>query len=279
MNVRKQKLAGKFYPKTEKEIILNFEQTLKEEKENIAYQLAKHTIIGGIVPHAGHIYSSRQAIHFFEILAHSGQSFHTVIILNPNHTGYGDDVSLDEHNFWETPLGKLEIDNDFADLLPFRKNKAAHDFEHSSEVLLPYLQYFYKQKIKILPITILKQNTETAKAIASEIIKVKNELHKKILILASSDFSHFETPEKGYKKDQKIIDAILSKDMNGVYQNIKRHNVTVCGYAPIMILMEFARASGEYQLELLARGHSGQVHPSNEVVNYISFLAYKKQKL
>jgi MEMO1 family protein len=95
-------------------------------------------------------------------------------------------------------------------------------------------------------------------------------------LIASSDFTHYESPITGFKKDQYVIDPILKFDSEGVYNAVNNHHVTVCGFGPIMTLLEYARLIDEKAaIRILKRGNSGEVYPSNEVVDYISFLCYR----
>src|SRR5512142_407721 len=119
MEVRKPAVAGQFYPSSPVRIEESFRRYLREEKSRIDLTLANTNIIGGVVPHAGYAYSGHHAIHFFEILARSGQVIDTVVIINPNHAGYGPAIALDTHDAWATPLGHVMLDKEMMQLLPF----------------------------------------------------------------------------------------------------------------------------------------------------------------
>jgi len=96
------------------------------------------------------------------------------------------------------------------------------------------------------------------------------------MVLASCDFSHFLPPDMGAKRDQHVVDKILSRNTRGVEQAVKDHHVSVCGYGPIMALMNYSMALDKhYRIRILARGHSGEVIPSLEVVDYISMIMYQ----
>ncbi len=275
MKTRKPAVAGKFYPNNKKEINNLLKNVYNIERKNIDYSLSKKNIIGGIVPHAGYIYSSYQAIHFFEIIKHSQQKFDTVIIINPNHMGIGQDVALDENDYWESPLGNVEVDKEFSSHLSFKSDENAHKFEHSGEVMLPMLQYFINYEFKILPISMNIQNCEYAKNIALEIYNANKKLNKSILLIASSDFTHFETPEKGRSFDDMALEAIISKSGKGVYETVKKNNLSICGYGPIISIIEFSKLTNpDYKTQILKRGHSGEIIASKEVVDYISMLFY-----
>ena len=277
MKTRQAAVAGRFYPRTKDEIAIQLSQILKKEEPHIDHALSNKRIIGAVVPHAGYMFSAYQAIHFFEILKHSQQQFDTFFIINPNHTGYGAEISLDENDYWETPYGKVEIDNDYYDFLDFSESANAHKFEHSGEVMLPLLQFSLNYPFKIVPITLSKQNPVNAQFIALNIIKANNILNKNICIIASSDFSHFVDPSEGKQLDNYVIEEILKLNSEGVYQQVKDKNISVCGYGPIMTLIEYAKILTEKpQVKILKIGHSGEVIPSSEVVDYVSILFYQE---
>jgi AmmeMemoRadiSam system protein B len=272
---RQAAVAGRFYPANREEIIKQLSDILNSESKHIDISLARHQIIGAIVPHAGYMFSAYQAVHFFEILKSSKEKFDAFFIINPNHTGYGKEISLDENDYWETPLGITEIDRGFYKEMNFEYAADAHQYEHSGEVMLPLLQYFLDYPFKIVPITLSRQNLQNAKKIASSIFEANKKFKKKICIIASSDFSHFQNPRKGFDLDQLVVDRILKFDSDGVEDEVLRNRISVCGYGPIMTLMEYAKlVSDSPQNKILKRGHSGEIIPSNEVVDYISFLFY-----
>lgn len=277
MKTRQAAVAGRFYPESKEEIAVQLDQILVKEKPSIDISLSNNQIIGAVVPHAGYMYSAYQAMHFFEILKHSQQQFDSFFIINPNHTGSGTEIALDENDYWETPFGKVEIDKDFYDYLDFSESEEAHKFEHSGEVMIPLLQYSLDYPFKIVPITMSNQNPINARFIAKNIIKANNRLKKKICIIASSDFSHFENPAKGKELDSFVIEEILKLNLDGVYKQVKDKDISVCGFGPIMTLMEYAKlVAQEPQVQTLKIGHSGEIIPSNEVVDYVSILFYEK---
>ncbi|MCB2222290.1 MAG: AmmeMemoRadiSam system protein B [Bacteroidetes bacterium] len=276
MKTRRPAVAGRFYPGNAMEIRHQLSDILDRERPLIEMALAEKEIIGAVVPHAGYMFSGYQAIHFFEILKKSKQQFDTFFIINPNHTGYGEEISLDENDVWETPLGKVEIDYDFYDLLDFAESEAAHKFEHSGEVMVPMLQNSLDYAFRIVPITLSHQNPENARIIAKAIHKANALLKKKICVIASSDFSHFVEPEEGKKLDRPVIEEILNMNPEGVYHEVRDGNLSVCGFGPIMALMEYAgMVAHKPQTRILRKGHSGEIMPSNEVVDYVSILFYK----
>jgi AmmeMemoRadiSam system protein B len=277
MKTREPIVAGKFYPDDKKNIIALLRSIYLKEKSKINTGLSKKKIIGGVVPHAGYVFSAYEAIHFFDIIKNSDSKFDTVFIINPNHTGYGNgEMALDNNECWETPLGKTEIDKDFSEILDLPVSGLAHRYEHSGEVMLPLLQYYLNYEFKILPVTISNQNYENAKKLAKSIYNANKTLNKKILIIASSDFSHYVEPELGKHLDSFVLKEIQNLNSEEIYNVVLEKNLSVCGYGPIMTLIEYSKmVSDNTRTEILRMGNSGETLPSKEVVDYVSILFYE----
>jgi len=278
MKIRESAVAGRFYPGNPEEITSQLNQILAKESPLIDQSLAQNQIIGAVVPHAGYMFSAYQAIHFFEILKLSKQQFDTFIIINPNHTGYGKEISLDENDYWASPYGNIKIDKKFCDQLNFPVSADAHKFEHSGEVMLPLLQFSLKYSFNIVPITLSNQNKENAELVADAIIKANKILKRKICLIASSDFSHYVTPEVGVKMDGQVIEKILDLDPAGVYREVTNKDISICGFGPIMALMYYAlKTDRSPKVKVLRKGNSGDIMPSEEVVDYVSILFHSQQ--
>ncbi len=275
MKIREPAVAGSFYPGTQDGIEKLIKKIHQEESQGINISLAEKNIIGAIVPHAGYVYSGYEAIHVFEILHLSKQIFDTVIIVNPNHHGYGPSVATDEYDQWKTPLGLVPIDMEMVNEMEIPKSADAHQFEHSGEVMVPFLQIFLNDEFKIVPVSMLRQDPQQAVLLAEKITRANQILKKRILLLASSDFSHFVTPEAGARTDRRVINAILLMNDRAVYREIKNTDASVCGYGPIMTLINYAKMNyPEPDCKLLKFGNSGKTIPSDSVVDYASFLFF-----
>jgi AmmeMemoRadiSam system protein B len=271
LSVRKPAVAGMFYPDQPKRLRELISKLLSSEKNKIKTELATQEIIGGVVPHAGYIYSGYEAVHFFELVRLSGKEFDTIIIVNPDHQGYSPEFATSPHDYWETPLGSVQIDRELADIFP--QSELAHSREHSAEVMLPFIQIFFNQKIKILPISIGSSTPETAKKLANKIFDAISQTNRKALIIASSDFSHYVDPLEGISQDDIALDRIFAKDSIGLYQMVKKYGITVCGYGPIMTLIEYSLlCSKSPKIAIAARGNSGKNSPSKSVVDYITIV-------
>lgn len=277
MNIRKPYVAGKFYPGNKRDLTDMIRSIREKVKDDVEIALSEKSIIGGVVPHAGYTFSACQAIHFFEIIKNTNTEYETIFIINPNHTGYGFEVSLDSNDAWETPMGLVNLDMDFIEMFDFPKSEIAHKYEHSGEVMLPLLQFFLDYEYKIVPVTITKQNIENGKILANAIFNANKKLNKKILIIASSDFSHFVDPKEGKRLDKMVLNEIEALNSEQLFKKVLQNNISVCGYGPIISLIEYSMlVTPNPQTHTLCIGNSGDVIPSSEVVDYISILFYKK---
>jgi MEMO1 family protein len=102
------------------------------------------------------------------------------------------------------------------------------------------LQYFLDYTFSVVPVTFLKQTPQNASFLAKSIMERNKSLKKRICILASSDFSHFVDAEEGKKADQYVLDEILNLNSEGVFREVRKRDISVCGYGPIMTLIEYA---------------------------------------
>jgi len=227
-------------------------------------------IVAVVVPHAGYYYSGPVAAHAYKELASDG-IFDTAVILGPNHTGYGSLVSVWTENSWKTPLGEVKIDEKLAKNLlgkVIKADKAAHRYEHSIEVQLPWLQHLY-EKLEIVPIAMLAQDIETAREVGKAISKASNN----IIVIASSDFTHYEPHSIATEKDKAMIEAILNLDEEELYKRRELLNSTMCGFGPVASAIVAAKEMGAKTANLLKYATSGDTTGDfSQVVGYGSIV-------
>ncbi len=278
MKIREPVVAGSFYPEQSGKLRELMDKLLEFELDSIKIGLAKGSAIaGGIVPHAGYQYSGYEAVHFFKILEESGNHFDTVILMHPNHYGRGPGIASDDADYWETPLGRVRIDTHLIDLLGLQRFSGAYSHEHAAEVILPFLQRFLEYEFRVVPISFLDQDPDTARQIGNKIFEVSSRENRNILLIASSDFSHYVDPLIGEKTDRRIIDHILSLDPERMYREKVTTGATLCGTGPILALMQYCRKlDGNIKSELLKFGNSGKSGPSDRVVDYASIIFYRE---
>ncbi|MEN8155578.1 MAG: AmmeMemoRadiSam system protein B [Bacteroidota bacterium] len=276
MKTRHAAVEGRFYPSTKKKI---FDQirSIEEAGRYPDVQIRPHKVFGAVVPHAGHLYSGHQTVPFFQLLRKLERKPETFVIVHPNHTGCGLPVAIDDSDVWVNSIGEVPLDRDFAEAMHLPFDRRTHSNEHSAEVIIPFTQYYFiDQPFSIVPVCMGEQGHVVAKTIADSILDAIKQTGRDIMLLASCDFSHFLPPDLAMEKDQFVLDAILSRDTIGVETAVKEQQVSVCGYGPIMTLMHYsASLDPDYNLSILARGSSGDVSQSPEVVDYISMIMYQ----
>ena len=241
MEVRAAAVAGQFYPENKKEL----EEMLKECFLNSKFGPGKlpeigkeRKIFGLIVPHAGYVYSGYTAAHAYYELAKDGKP-EIVVIIGPNHYGYGYPISTLSKD-WETPLGRIKIDKELVEELVKREiadDELAHRYEHSIEVQLPFLQFIFKD-FKFVPICMLDQSFKTAQKLSEILFEVLK--NKDFVVIASSDFSHFEPNEIAYQKDEIALEKIKKIDAKDFWYTVNTKNISVCGYGCITTLLLLA---------------------------------------
>lgn len=229
---------------------------------------AKRDIVGCVVPHAGYMYSGPVAAHVYTELAKQAQP-ETIVIISPNHTGHGSLAALSNEN-WETPLGIVETDKKIVgelskDCKLMDIDETAHKDEHSLEVQLPFLQYIYGD-FKMVPICMKWPNLDVIEEIAECLSKIE----KDIIVIASSDFTHYESHESATQKDKNAISHILNMDEKRFLQTVYENNLSICGHTPIATCIVTAKKFGAKRAELLKYATSGDAIKdySQDVVGY-----------
>jgi len=258
--MRMPAVAGQFYP-------LNPRTLRKDIKSYLSgIEISPdQAITGAVVPHAGYMYSGRTAAHVYAALPNAD----TFVIIGPNHTGYGSAVSVSSDT-WSTPLGNVDADLDIIESLPCRIidiDESAHRYEHSIEVQIPFLQTLFKD-FKIVPICMGLQDEETARDVSTELIDAISEIDKKIVVIASSDFTHYKPPAVAYEIDHYVIEPLLELNVTEFYSRIQERDASVCGYGPIAVMVRVSRGLGANYGRLLNYSNSGDVQPMPEVVGY-----------
>ncbi len=282
--VRHPVVAGYFYPSRRDNLVKMIEWSFTHKLGPGAIpSVVTHktcTSIGYIVPHAGYMYSGPIAAHAYYNMAQDGVP-QSIIILGTNHTGLGKPISVYPEGKWQTPLGFIEVDGElskriveYSDIADF--DEYAHLEEHSIEVQLPFIQYIYSDKVKIVPIVIGIHTPEAAIDIAESIVKAISELNRDIIILASSDFNHYESHDITVKKDEAAISKILELDTQGFYKTLVDMDISICGPGGIMTLIEIAKRLKARAI-LLKHATSGDISGNKTAV--VGYAAIKFSRI
>ena len=271
--IRKPVQAGGFYPANPDKLRAVIESYLPTG-------VTPKDAIGAVCPHAGYRHSGRLAV---ETLARVIVT-DTVILLGPNHTGRGRPLSLMAEGVWRLPFGDAKIDTAIAARLleasaDLEVDTAAHEYEHSLEVQLPILQYF-NPGVRIVPIVFGYGDAALLRRLGRQIAGVIRDTSREILILASSDMSHYEPDAVTRKKDQIALDAVLEMNADRLLKSVAEHNITMCGYLPTACLIQAARNLGGGSPELVGYDTSGSTTGDyDHVVGYAGIVFPKGHPL
>ena len=274
MKVRRPAVSGMFYAGTvgelQEQIGWCYQHELGPGAMPQVNSRGPRQIVAMVVPHAGYYYSGPVAAHAYKELAEDG-IFDTAVILGPNHTGYGDPVSLWAEGSWSTPLGEAEVDKKLAQRLlgdVIRADETAHIHEHSIEVQLPWLQHLYG-KVRIVPITMLAQDLEIARIVGKSIGQAGGNL----VVIASSDLTHYEPHSVALEKDSSVIEAITALDEEELYARCERLGCTMCGYGPVTAAIVASKEMKANKASLLKYATSGDTSGDfSRVVGYGSIV-------
>jgi len=275
MGIRRPWVAGTFYPadpdRLTRAIDDCFTHPLGPGKIPDRRELER-SIVSVICPHAGYMYSGPTAAHSYYPLA-SEPKPDSVVILGPSHTGFGGPVSMWGSGAWETPLGRLNIDEslarsiiDASDIIDM--DETAHLREHSIEVQLPFLQHIYGE-VDIVPICMRFQDLGTSRGVGAAIAEATADLN--VLILASTDLTHMEPKASAQTKDRGVIERIVAMDEAALQSWVKSQRITMCGYGPVSAAIVASKKLGATKAESLSYSTSGDISGDlSAVVGYAS---------
>ena len=232
----------------------------------------KHPAFAVIMPHAGYFYSGAVAAETIAEVAIPP----TVIILGPNHHGYGRTLALGKSS-WAMPLGEVSIDTELADTILQHSSiivhdETAHRAEHSLEVQIPFLQYF-KPDVKIVPLVVSHIPYFLCVQAAHDLATAIHEYGKSVLLVASSDMSHYESRESASSKDRLALQNIEKMNPKGLYETVLNNNITMCGIMPVTISLLTAIKLGATKAELVRYTDSGEASgDTRQVVGYAGLI-------
>jgi AmmeMemoRadiSam system protein B len=263
-------VANMFYPGDRgrlKEEIDSFLKPVPEPKKMLA----------AISPHAGYVYSGGVAGAVFSQI----QVPEAVVILGPNHRGIGKPVALEASGTWDTPLGPVPINEDLAGSIldaplnhGIKEDSQAHSMEHSIEVQIPFLQVL-RADVTIVPISVSHVAFHGCEKIAQALVQGIRDYGKEVLLVASTDMTHYEPQKTARSKDQLAIERILDLDPKGLYETVAEHRISMCGVIPTTIVLTACKALGATKAELVQYATSGDVTGDYaQVVGYAGFVVY-----
>lgn len=267
MGTRKPVVADRFYPGNSSEL----NNTLRNLFDRFNPPI-KTGVVGIVSPHAGYIYSGAVCAETLK----SAEIPETVVILGPNHHGQGSEIALSKNN-WELPCGTVPVNHKLADLIlaeneEVQVDELAHQYEHSLEVQVPFLQALRKD-VTIVPLVLSQLSYEVCERLAEGIARAVSSYNEPVLLLASSDMSHYETRESSSIKDTMALENIKNLNPKGLYHTILENRITMCGMIPVTVVLKASMLLGADSGEIVRYTDSGEVSgDTNQVVGYAGAL-------
>jgi len=271
-DIQKSVLAGTWYPGNPEKLkadVLGYLAQVPGEK-------IRGNITALISPHAGLVYSGQVAAFGYKLI--EGESYDSVIVIGPSHRSYFRGASVYAQGGVETPLGVVPVDAELAGAilahdkaLSFRPEAFAR--ENSIEMQLPFLQVVLGN-FKFVPIAMGTQDEETCRMVAEAVIRSMGD--RKILIVASSDLSHFHGYREAVAMDTELIDKIARRDVRAFLKALETGEGEACGGGPVAVAMMIADKQGSPGIRILKYANSGDVTGDKKgVVGYLSALLYR----
>jgi len=262
-NIRPAAVAGRFYPDDEAELARQVQSFMPSSK-------VKRRAVGIMVPHAGYVYSGGVAGQVFAGV----EVPETAIVLCPNHTGRGTSrIAVLTSGVFRIPGAEVAIDEELAtaivDTVPGAAiDPEAHRFEHAIEVELPFL-VARNPDVRIVPIVLSGLSEADAIALGTAMHQLSSAMGRDVLVVASSDMSHYLPDEVCRRIDEVALDPLLRFDPEGLYRTVESRDISMCGYIPATAMLSFARAAGAQMPELDGYATSGDAFGDrSRVVGY-----------
>jgi AmmeMemoRadiSam system protein B/AmmeMemoRadiSam system protein A len=262
--VRQAAVAGSFYPSDPKELSAMIDELLAK----VSGPPVIEPILAAVAPHAGYQYSGPVAAYTYAAL--KGRKYTRVVVIAPSHYVAFDYSSVYDGDAYQTPLGDVPVDKEFARKLvkmssTMRLSSQGHDptsagGEHAIEVQLPWLQKVLGN-FEVVPIVMGDQSYESSRALGvalTKLIKAEGK-PEETLVLASSDLSHYHTYDDAEKIDHKTLNALQAWDYFSMSRNFQARVWEACGGAPIVAAMIYAERMGANQAMVLKYENSGDV--------------------
>lgn len=265
-DIRQAAVAGTWYPGSAQELIVEVDRYLALADETPRLR----DLVAIIAPHAGLIYSGPVAAHAYQQLR--GRSIDVIVLVGPAHAAGFDGVALYAGGGFDSPLGVANVDSEYAARLlaspVVHENRAPHAREHSLEMQLPFLRRV-APKATIVPLLMGWQTEETACALGRALAQAA--LDRTVLLVASTDLSHYEDRATAARLDRVVIDHVQGFDAPGLQAALIANPKHACGGGPAVAVMIAARELGARDSVILRYADSGDVSGDESLV--VGYLA------
>ena len=257
-----------FYPSSRPTLLQMLEEYVPE-RDDAAEAIAI------VAPHAGYVFSGGVAGAVYSRVVVPND----VILLSVNHgRSPGAEFALFDEGTWETPLGDVHIATELVAAITaacpmVRPDCQAHSAEHSGEVHVPFLK-FRNPGVHIAPINIMRSSLEALQEFGKCLAQAADQIGRPVLLVASTDMTHFEAHDVAARKDHEVIEHILALDEAAMMDTVHRLHVSMCGHDPVAAGLAYAKARGATAAELVEYKTSGDSPYGGraEVVGYAGII-------
>ena len=264
--IREPAVAHQFYPGDPSSLqaaLAALIPTIAEKKKALAV----------IAPHAGYVYSGAVAGETFAAV----RIPRDILVMGPNHHGYGAPAALMRKGSWQMPLGPVPLNGELADLLlaeseSVEEDELAHRLEHSLEVQIPFLQYL-RPDITLTPLVLSRLPYAACREIGLALARAIRRYDREVLMVASSDMSHYESRQSATAKDRLALEQVLALNPEGLYRTVGEKRISMCGVIPATVALIAALELGAGRAELVRYTDSGETSGDlGQVVGYAGCL-------
>jgi len=274
-DVRRSVIAGTWYPGDP--AVLRGE--IRRYLEAVPAGPAEGPVVGLVSPHAGYVYSGQVAAHGYRLI--EGRRYDAVVVIGPSHRVLFRGASIWPSGGYETPLGVVPVDGELAEAIlgadpVIRADRKPHAAEHSVEIQLPFLQVALGA-FAFVPIVMGTQDLRTCEALADGIWRAAK--GKEVLVVGSSDLSHFHDYEQAKRLDAVVVDLVRKRDARGLARRLEEGSCEACGGGPVIAAMLFAEKAGARGVQVLRYANSGDVTGDRrQVVGYLSAAFFREPR-
>jgi AmmeMemoRadiSam system protein B len=270
LTIRQPAVAGRFYPRDRETLLKDVRMYLARDSpgDNVSA-----SALGCMAPHAGYVYSGAVAGAVFA----RAEIPQRCIVVGPNHTGKGRPLAIMSEGAWETPLGSVHIDSALANALKqafplLTEDSDAHSSEHAIEVELPFLQTS-RPGFTFVPIGLGTEQFEILEKLGVAVAEVIKQQGGNVLIVASSDMNHYENDAVTRAKDHMAIERMLARDARGMFDVVKKEQISMCGMGPAVVMITATNQLGARSANLISYATSADVSGDlGRVVGYAGMI-------
>ncbi|MDQ2685235.1 MAG: AmmeMemoRadiSam system protein B [Thermoproteota archaeon] len=283
--IREHNFSGIYYPKDYDSLIEEVERLFDSVYSTVENRqllrivkgyIQKKKILSFLVPHGSYRYSGLTSAFAYSLI--KALECNNFIILSSDHRGTSPGVSVTNNEYWETPLGKVEVNNSMSsDLIKKCRSKGfvqldsfSFEIDHTIETQLPFIQSLQKDNLRFLPIIQKNQDKKTSMQLGKLLSSVVP-TDEKVILICTSNLTHYLQYNECCKIDNQILSEALRMNIHSFYRLVQNYSHIVCGYGCIASTMEFSKLVGNSDAILLKHMTSGDIDGNkSSVVGYAS---------